>query len=346
MGGGSMISAPRGDGPGPDDLTCTSWKYIDMRRKTLSLPVLIVSALLAGPSIRADDQGQPPPSNKADRPDDRAIVRQLLDANGLNAVSVPRVAILRDGRVVELKLYGVKTSSKNLPESLRTIPAEIGKLDKLEKLIINSNELPELPETLFDLENLTELDLSNNTLESLSPKVGRLKRLKVLRLMMNQLTEVPPSLGMLTQLVELDLGFNPIPSLPAEVGGLAMLERLKLRGNQLTTLPASFAKLRRLKSLDLIENRLNTIPRAIYELKSLQSLYLGRNQIRSVDPEIGSLIRLRSLTLDRNNLTALPDSLKNLVALDYFTIESNDIEDLEKTLDRIFAGKKKPRISK
>jgi hypothetical protein len=153
----------------------------------LTLGLVCLTPIITGqPEMVADE-----PALSADA----KIVRQLLDENGLQDVSVPRVAVQREGRVVELKLYGKKTSSQNLPKSLHAIPPAIGKLDKLEKLILASNELPELPETIYDLDSLTELDLSNNTLESLSPKIGNLKQLRKLDLMMNQLVEVPADIG-------------------------------------------------------------------------------------------------------------------------------------------------------
>ena len=277
---------------------------------------------------------------------DAKIVRRLLDQNGLEKVAVPRVAVERDGRVVELKLFGTKTSKKNLPTSLRSVPREIGKLEKLEKLSIASNELPELPDTIHDLTNLTELDLSNNGLESLEPNFGRLKRLRKLDLSMNRLIEVPASIEDLPELTELNLMLNKLRRLPEGIGSLAQLGSLDLRSNFLSGLPASTAKMKRLKTLVLIENRLEEVPEVIYGLTSLQNLYLSQNEIQKISPRMGSLVRLQSLTLDHNKLTVLPGELRELVGLDYFSIDANYIEDIDATLAKIFPGKRKPRMSK
>ena len=276
---------------------------------------------------------------------DATIVRRLLDQNGLEKVLVSHVAVERNGRVVELKLFGTKTSRKNLPSSLRSIPPEIGKLENLENLGIASNELPELPDTISDLVNLTELDLSNNGLESLSPEIGQLKRLRKLDLSMNRLIEVPASIGDLSQLTELNLMGNKLRRLPEGIGSLVQLGSLGVRSNFLNGLPASTAKLKRLRTLDLIENRLEEVPEVIYGLPSLQSLYLSQNKIQQISPKMGSLVRLQSLTLDHNKLTTLPDEMRELVSLDYFSIEANYIEDIDTTLERIFPGNRKPRIS-
>ena len=276
---------------------------------------------------------------------DAKIVRRLLDENGCQGVAVPRVAVERDGRIVELKLFGNKTSAQNLPRSLRTIPPEIGKLDQLEKLVIASNELPELPDAIYDLINLTELDLSNNKLEDLSPKVAQLRRLKKLNVTMNALIEVPASIGDLTSLAELDLMMNRLRSLPDEVGSLAQLRGLGLRSNFLRTLPDSIAKLNRLRSLNLIENRLEEVPEVIYQLRSLQKLYLSGNEIKKIDPRMGSLAHLESLTLDHNKLTSLPEEMRELVGLEYFSIEANQVEDIDALMARIFPGRRKPRMS-
>ena len=45
---------------------------------------------------------------------------------------------------------------------LTSLPAEIGKLEKLERLYLDNNELTSLPAEIGKLEKLEELDLINN----------------------------------------------------------------------------------------------------------------------------------------------------------------------------------------
>ena len=75
------------------------------------------------------------------------VLRDLLRTEGVREDAVLRsrvgflaahhpeeVGVEREGRVVELKLYGSGTSLQNVPKSLRVVPPDIGRLEKLEKL--------------------------------------------------------------------------------------------------------------------------------------------------------------------------------------------------------------------
>jgi len=66
--------------------------------------------------------------------------------------------------------------------------------------------------SVFLLENLTMLDLSDNQLTSLPVQVSSARALKYLDLSNNQLTAYPISIGELQQLEVLDVRGNPIPA--------------------------------------------------------------------------------------------------------------------------------------
>lgn len=89
-----------------------------------------------------------------------------------------------------------------------SLPAELGRLKKLETLSLNGNQLQQLPAA-----------------------VGQLKALRTLSLSGNHLTEFPPGLGTLRQLDLLDLSRNKIQSVPPEVSELQAIE-INLNQNQ------------------------------------------------------------------------------------------------------------------
>lgn len=93
---------------------------------------------------------------------------------------------------------------------LAGLPAEIGKLKKLETLSLNGNQIQQLP-----------------------PSVGQLKALRTLNLSGNQFTEIPAGLGTLRQLDLLDLSRNRIQSVPAAVSELQAIE-INLNQNQVS----------------------------------------------------------------------------------------------------------------
>lgn len=275
---------------------------------------------------------------------DSVIVRRILDANGLSEVPVEQVAKARGDRIVELELRGKKISPRPLPRSLTTIPEEIGQLTALEKLEIRSNEIKQLPDALFTLTKVIELDVSNNGLEALSPKIRQLVNLRKLRVGMNKLMIVPESIGSLAALEDLDLSSNDIEELPASVGDLLNLRRLDLGENVLSNLPASLEKIPRLATLSLKRNRFREIPPVVLALKSLQFLYLSENLLTTLDPKVGGLVRLESLTLDKNQLTTLPPSIGGLTRLRFFRIEGNPIENRSNLLEELFGPEERRQI--
>jgi hypothetical protein len=85
------------------------------------------------------------------------------------------------------------------------------------RLVLSRQGLTELPPELFQLKNLTILDLIGNSLTCLPPELFQLKNLKELWLAVNQLAELPPQIVQLTNLKVLSLQYNPLISPPYEL---------------------------------------------------------------------------------------------------------------------------------
>ena len=82
---------------------------------------------------------------------------------------------------------------------------------------MSGKEIHELPESIGNLSNLTELYLSGNRLENLPESLGSLSNLTRLNLWGNQLTNLPESIGNLANLTELYLDKNPLQEPPLEL---------------------------------------------------------------------------------------------------------------------------------
>ena len=78
-------------------------------------------------------------------------------------------------------------------------------------------KLSELPSELWELTNLTELDLRENDLTTLPPEIGKLTKLTELHLTDNRLRTLPPEIGKLTNLTEFTIDGNPLEKPPLEV---------------------------------------------------------------------------------------------------------------------------------
>lgn len=130
-----------------------------------------------------------------------------------------------------IKLRELYLSSR----ALVTIPKEIGSLTNLRRLRLggfqaerfpksgaywqdpDESKLQTLPSELWNLVNLTHLNLSCNRLTSLSSDIGTLTRLKELDLQDNNLTELPVQFANLTNLQLLALHHNPLLKIPYEI---------------------------------------------------------------------------------------------------------------------------------
>ena len=105
------------------------------------------------------------------------------------------------------------------------------------KLDLSNKDLTKVPDYVFSMKQLEELNLSNNQLTGAIPsQIGQLKNLKVLNLSHNLMTGLPAELGQLSQLTELDVSYNELTGLPNELGNLKNLKTFNLTGNNYSTL--------------------------------------------------------------------------------------------------------------
>ncbi|WP_287130992.1 COR domain-containing protein [Candidatus Cyanaurora vandensis] len=165
--------------------------------------------------------------------------------------------------------------------------------------------LTEIPESLGNLTQLQQLDLSNNQLTNLPEWLGSFTQLQDLYLSNNQLTNLPEWLGSLTQLQFLDLSSNQLTNLPESLGNLTQLPNLYLSNNYLTELPESLGNLTQLHLLDLSDNQLTNLPESLGNLAQLQNLILLNNQLTDLPESLGNLTQLRYLDFRDNPLNPL-----------------------------------------
>ncbi|RJO63533.1 MAG: hypothetical protein C4523_20060 [Myxococcales bacterium] len=189
-----------------------------------------------------------------------------------------------------------------------------------------SPKLTELPESLGQLTNLWELDLSNNRLTVLPESLGQLTQLQWLDLSRNSLAVLPKELGRLTQLRSLNLSRNRLTSLPKWLSRLTKLQDLRLFDNRLVALPDWLYQLTQLRKLSLSGNRLTVLPKSLCQLTQLQTLYLYRNQLTELPKWFGRLTQLQELNLSANHLTSLPESFSQLENLWELNLNDNPLD--------------------
>ncbi|XP_041101955.1 protein scribble homolog isoform X18 [Polyodon spathula] len=234
--------------------------------------------------------------------------------------------------------------------SLQTVPEEIYRYNRsLEELLLDANQLRDLPKPFFRLLNLRKLGLSDNEIQRLPPEVANFMQLVELDISRNDIPEIPESIKFCKSLEIADFSGNPISrlpdgftqlrslahlalndvslqALPSDIGNLANLVTLELRENLLKSLPASLSFLVKLEQLDLGSNELDILPDTLGALPNLRELWLDRNQLYSLPLELGNLRRLVCLDVSENKLDQLPKELSGLVALTDLLLSQNLLE--------------------
>ncbi|XP_033964583.1 protein scribble homolog isoform X6 [Pseudochaenichthys georgianus] len=236
--------------------------------------------------------------------------------------------------------------------NLQTVPDEVFRYSRsLEELLLDANQLKELPKPFFRLLNLRKLGLSDNEIQRLPPEVANFMQLVELDISRNDIPEIPESIKFCRALEIADFSGNPLTrlpdgftqlrtlahlalndvslqTLPNDIGNLANLVTLELRDNQLKSLPTSLSFLVKLEQLDLGSNELEVLPDTLGALPNLRELWLDRNQLSSLPPELGNLRRLVCLDVSENRLEELPSELNGLLALTDLLLTQNLLEDV------------------
>ena len=213
------------------------------------------------------------------------------------------------------------------------IPAVLGNLKNLEKLLLFGNRLSgSIPPALADLEHLDAVSLRINRLSGNIPDaLGNLSSLTYLDLYGNQLSgNIPDTLGNLFSLTHLDLSYNQLSgTIPDALGNLSSLTSLSLFHNQLSGgIPPALGNLSSLTYLDLSNNQLSgSIPDNLGNLSGLTHLGLSYNQLSgSIPPVLESLKHLDALGLSSNQLRGnIPDILGSLSSLTYLDLSLNQL---------------------
>uniref|UniRef100_A0A4X2KSJ3 Leucine rich repeat containing 1 n=1 Tax=Vombatus ursinus TaxID=29139 RepID=A0A4X2KSJ3_VOMUR len=201
--------------------------------------------------------------------------------------------------------------------SLVYVPEEIYRYTRsLEELLLDANQLRELPEQFFQLVKLRKLGLSDNEIQRLPPEIANFMQLVELDVSRNDIPEIPESISFCKALQRADFSGNPLTS-------LYNLASLELRENLLTYLPESLTQLQRLKELDLGNNEIYNLPETIGALLHLEDLWLDGNQLAELPQEIGNLKNLLCLDVSENKLERLPDEISGLASITDLVISQN-----------------------
>jgi len=163
-----------------------------------------------------------------------------------------------------------------------------------------------IPNELYNLNNLSHLDLSYNFFSGrLNPSISKLTNLEYLVLSENQLFgELIPEIFQLTSLKDLNLRKNKLSGgISFKISKLKNLEKLRLGQNNFTgTLPPEIGQLIQLTEFSVQGNQFEgAIPSSFDQLTNLQIIYLNDNYFNEIPKLPNTWYRL--LNISGNNFT-------------------------------------------
>ena len=218
---------------------------------------------------------------------------------------------------------------------LHELPKGFYKLTQLRKLDISDNEIEKISSEIGNFVNLVEFDCNRNDIQELPDSIKYCRNLQVLDISNNPLQSLPSGLTQLRALTELTLNDLSLPYLPEDIGNLVNLRSLQGRDNLLKNIPDSLCNIQKLESLDLGSNEIEEIPSLIGKLSNLKVLWLDLNQLKTIPVEIGKLRKLQYLELSENMLETLPEEISGCVSLTDINLAQNSIEFLPSTIGQL-----------
>lgn len=205
------------------------------------------------------------------------------------------------------------------------IPNEIEHLaSTLTVLTIYSTKVEHLSQKIGKLTKLETLMLSKTNLTALPNSIGNLISLSRLSLPNNKLTSLPGTMKNLQALINIELDNNPFLHSIDSLSGLANLEYLQASRCSIECIPFDLPNL---NALYLTRNNISDlfgVHTLGYKSNALKNFYLNQNSIHSVSPEIQKVRNLHWLNLDNNYLSDLPCDIFDISTLRYLYIRNNN----------------------
>jgi len=168
-------------------------------------------------------------------------------------------------------------------------------MESLEDLVVYTNSIGKLPQSIGKCKNLIRLELNNNAIKFIPKEIGNCVLLEELVCHSNNIFVIPETMKHLVNLKNLDFNKNHIFEIPEELYSLSSLRILMLRNNDITQVSFRISQLTNLKILDLADNKLEFLPEEICDLR-LDALWLASNQADST--VLKNLTKVSGLPVD------------------------------------------------
>ncbi|XP_031621184.1 leucine-rich repeat-containing protein 47-like [Contarinia nasturtii] len=180
--------------------------------------------------------------------------------------------------------------------------------------------------SLFALESLNLLNISDTSLKALPIEISNLINLQTLLLYGNEIETIPDTIGSLEKLKVLDVSRNKLQNVPDSITKLVNLTTINFSNNRIEQFPTLNSS--KLSTIDLSANNLTDFPH-IYSIENsnLSEIYLKENSIDQIPHGIDKLVSLKHFSMAKNKLKKIPKSLANISKLKDLDLSENPVAD-------------------
>ncbi|MCT4580450.1 MAG: DUF1963 domain-containing protein [Flavobacteriales bacterium] len=180
---------------------------------------------------------------------------EYLWINNWTKASFPK-EILLFKNLKKLTIHSPSNHAKETVEALTEIDDAIGNLSQLTELHISNTSIQHLPESIGKLKLLERIHISNNQITTLPKSIVTLPNLKYLWASRNQIQTVPEKIE-LAQIINIDLSNNQLKTLPESLATQPLLKTINIDNNPLTNLPDTYNNIELELNIDAKRRLLN-----------------------------------------------------------------------------------------
>ena len=197
--------------------------------------------------------------------------------------------------------------------------------------------LTAFPIDALKLDDMTELNISHNSVTTVPQEILGLTRLLWLQMAHNNISSVPPIICKLSTLQNLDLHGNALTALPTIFSEMTRLTSINLSSNKFEIFPPPVEAMTQLQMIDFTGNGLTRLPYFIGRLVCARGILLGDNSLTVLPDSIGAMgdVVLSTLNLSHNGLTRVPGALCNVLTLETVCLSGNALDELPSQIGRL-----------
>ncbi|MGB0983813.1 MAG: leucine-rich repeat domain-containing protein [Saprospiraceae bacterium] len=252
-----------------------------------------------------------------------------LDLSNLGLRSIPReVFELKNLKVLRLGRFYGQYENTTLQNGISHLTKSFLKLESLEELYLENNEVVNFPEELLGMPNIRVVNLAYNQLKRLPNSIGQMTNLEVIDVNHNQLKYLPYEMAYLTNLKEVHLTLNPFQPRFKEVVELDLLSLKAWLAKELANKRIAEAAKNKSNSVDLSNCQMKDLPEQLFTMTKIKHLNLSSNHLSVLPAEISQFSNLETLNISDNAVENLPLELVEIKSLKKFEYKNNPLTEL------------------